>query len=214
MRIRISDNGCGIEPEIAGHIFEFFFTTKEIGTGTGLGLASTYGTVHSMNGSIQVEGNPGQGARFILDLPLSGSDGRLSGAPRPVQNAGSGRILVVDDEELVRHFIMRALKALGFEVVGAANGIDAEALFDEQDFDLVILDLVMPQRNGLDTYRALAAMRPDVRVVMASGYTRDHTAQDALSEGVIGFLNKPFQIAELADVVERALEANPSAGSL
>jgi len=214
VRIRISDNGCGIEPEIAGHIFEPFFTTKEIGTGTGLGLASTYGTVHSMNGSIQVEGNPGQGARFILDLPLSGSDGRLSGAPRPVQNAGSGRILVVDDEELVRHFIMRALKALGFEVVGAANGIDAEALFDEQDFDLVILDLVMPQRNGLDTYRALAAIRPDVRVVMASGYTRDHTAQDALSEGVIGFLNKPFQIAELADVVERALEANPSAGSL
>ena len=209
VQICISDNGCGIEPEIAGHIFEPFFTTKEVGTGTGLGLASTYGTVHSMSGSIQVEGNPGRGARFLLELPLTNSEEHSNHLPKRAHHSGSGRILVVDDEDLVRQFMMRALKALGYEVVGAANGILAEEVFQREAFDLVILDLVMPQRNGLDTYRALAAIRPDVRVIMASGYTGDHTAEEVLAGGALAFLNKPFQISELAEIVERALESNP-----
>ncbi len=204
--IRFSDNGIGIEPELQDRIFDPFFTTKSVGSGTGLGLAGLYGTVKSLDGNISMDSIPGQGASFCITLP---SVGARVAPDAPVEQSASppgiGRVLVVDDEQLVRNFSLRALKSFGYEVVGAEDGIQAEELYREQPFDLVLLDMVMPKRGGLDTHRALVAIDPDVKVIVVSGYSRNHTVEEILAAGANDFLQKPFKLGELAAKVTLAM---------
>jgi PAS domain S-box-containing protein len=205
IEISFADTGTGIDPAIQEHIFEPFFTTKEVGSGTGLGLAGTYGIVRSHGGQVEVSSQPGEGACFVITLPRA--DGLLptSEEKREPSLRGAGRILVIDDEELVRSFVARALVTFGYEAVCAEDGVVAEELFEPDTFDLVVLDLVMPKRSGLDTFHALAAIDPKTPILIASGYSRDHTVEEVLAAGAVGFLHKPFQLSELAETVADAL---------
>ena len=205
LRLTVEDNGTGIAEDVRGHIFEPFFTTKLQGTGTGLGLASAYGTVRAMGGTIQVQSEVGAGTRFMLDLPLvEGAEEQVELVPARA-DGGQRNVLVVDDEELVREFIIRALATHGFTTMSAANGREAEELYRTHRFDLVVLDMVMPGRGGAETFRALTKLDPAVRVLFASGFDRDGRAQDLLTEGAAGYIEKPFQIQALIKAVRRAL---------
>ena len=212
--ICVQDNGIGIAPEIQAHIFEPFFTTKQVGAGTGLGLAGIYGTVESMQGTIRVKSEPGCGASFCIELPSHSAAPKPSTVdPRTASLQSSGRILVVDDEKLVRSFVMRALQSFGYEVVGAEDGMQAEELYRAGDFDLVLLDMIMPRRGGLDTYRALAALDEKVNVIVISGFTTDSSVDAIIKAGAKDYLPKPFLVHELGARVKAAIEAQRSSGA-
>jgi len=215
IELSVSDTGVGMSPAVRERIFEPFFTTKDQGRGTGLGLAGVYGTVHNHGGRIQVASEPGQGTTFRVVLPLS-SDAQMSapaaGALPAAEGApvkGQGRVLVVDDEEAVRSYAGRALKELGYAPTLCKDGGEALALFEtrSREFDLVVLDLMMPVLSGLDTFRRMKAIRPDVRVLVSSGFSQPDTAHTLLKEGVVGFLSKPFQLDELARELARVCPA-------
>ena len=205
LRLVVEDNGTGIPEDVRTHIFEPFFTTKEQGTGTGLGLAGAYGTVRAMGGTIQVESEVGVGTRFVLELPLvEGAEEQVELIPARA-DGGRRNVLVVDDEELVRDFITRALGSHGFTTMSASNGFEAEELYRSHRFDLVLLDMVMPGRSGAETFHALTQFDPEVRVLFASGFDRERRAQDLLTKGAIGYIEKPFLIQGLITAVRRAL---------
>jgi len=205
IQITFVDTGTGIDPSILEQIFEPFFTTKDVGSGTGLGLAGTYGIVHGHGGSIQVTSKPGEGACFTIALPCcEGAQPSHANAPA-VPLHGQGTVLVVDDEELVRAFVIRALESFGYKAIGAADGIEAESLVTPGAFDLVILDLVMPKRSGLETFHILTAIDAEVPILIASGYSRGHSIEEVLEAGAVGFLHKPFMLNELATAVSKAI---------
>jgi len=206
--VSVADTGHGIAEGIRDRIFEPFFTTKEPGEGTGMGLATVYGIVTNHGGWVRVESEPGHGATFTVALPLA-----EEGTPAPAEGeaaapiSGSGRILVVDDEEVVRQTLCRMLGLLGYETADAADGAEAVARYQEpgRDFDLVIVDLVMPKMDGWQCCRALREIDPDVHLIVSTGYGAGGAAEQALAEGVAGFLQKPYRLARLAEVVANAM---------
>ena len=213
VEVSLVDTGCGMSPETLEHIFEPFFTTKETGQGTGLGLAGVYGTVQSHGGSISAESTLGTGSSFRLLLPVA-TKLEMQRNPRapgitPVSRQQS--ILVVDDEELVRDFTAKALQREGFTVTTCEDGVEAVRLFrdDPARFDVVLLDMVMPRMNGLDTFRLMRALNPDVLVVIASGFSQDRQVEMMLNEGAREFLKKPFHLEELLAAIGKA-SASPT----
>ena len=213
LQLSVLDTGLGMTRDLQLRIFEPFFTTKEPGKGTGLGLASVYGTVKSHRGTILVYSEPGKGSCFKIFLPLA--EQAVPGArdSRDVPEAklldidpGTMRVMVVDDEELVGQMLEAQLDSLGFQVLLASDGQAAVDQFKEvwREIDLVILDMVMPHLSGRDTFRALRAINPEVRVVLSSGYSLTGEAQCILEEGAIGFLQKPFQSRELTRILALA----------
>ena len=210
LRITVGDTGCGMDEETRKHLFEPFFTTKPIGKGTGMGLASVYGTVKSHGGSIRVDSAKGLGTRVTICLPLADA-ARPDAIPAEPGTPRSGRplrILVVDDEEELRCMIPRMLAAGGHETVAVANGAEAVELYSKRwrEIDLVILDMMMPGMSGSDTFHALKAVQPGVRVLLSSGYSIDGTAREILGEGAVGFLQKPFLVAELEGAIARVID--------
>ena len=204
--VEVEDTGHGIAPGILGKIFDPFFTTKKQGAGTGLGLSAVYGTVKQHRGAISVYSEVGKGTIFHLTLPLAGSVSARRDAPLAIVR-GSGRILVVEDEEMVRQTAKRILKHLGYDVVLAVNGRDGVEVYDREEgkFDLVLLDMVMPEMNGTDCFRALRQRNPSVAVVLSSGFARDANIDGLLGEGARGFLRKPYTTAELSKTLAEAL---------
>jgi two-component system, cell cycle sensor histidine kinase and response regulator CckA len=210
LRLSVSDTGRGMDEDVRRHLFEPFFTTKDVGKGTGLGLASVDGTVRALGGAIVVTSSPGAGTTFELYLPeVSGTettDREPSGdAPAPV--TGKGRILLVDDEEGVRSMAAASLVRLGYGVTACSSGREAVERFSREwsDVDLVLLDMIMPGMTGMDTYRALRAVNPALRVILTSGFAKAGEIEALEAEGAQGFLRKPYQLAELAQAVSRAL---------
>jgi signal transduction histidine kinase/ActR/RegA family two-component response regulator len=209
LEVEVSDTGVGMDAETRAHLFEPFFTTKGPGKGTGLGLAAVRGTILSHGGSIQCHSEPGRGAVFRVLLPLA--DGASSPPRGPVETEPASsvrrRILLVDDEPAVRRLGATMLTKLGHEVVEASNGEEAIARFRdaEASFDLVLLDAIMPDRNGREVFHALSALQPDVRVVMVSGYSVEGAIERVLEAGGRGFLQKPYTLAELRSAIERAV---------
>jgi signal transduction histidine kinase/CheY-like chemotaxis protein len=212
VEVGIADTGTGIGKELLGRIFEPFFTTKEAGAGTGLGLAAVYGTVKSHDGTINVYSEPGEGTLFKLYFPAL-LDAEAPPAPAPEVVRGSGRILLVDDEAVIRNLARDMLRGLGYEVLLAGDGPSALEIFAEQrdSIDLVILDLVMPGMNGKQVLRKLKKADPDARVLIASGFHLDMDMPDVRREGASGFLSKPFIVADLSQAVANALRAAPVA---
>jgi PAS domain S-box-containing protein len=205
--VEVSDTGHGMTSEVQRQIFEPFFTTKGVGKGTGLGLAAVYGTVREHQGVITVESRPGAGTRFRIHLPAAAegqADAAVAGE-RVVR--GGGRILVVDDEALIRELARESLELLGYEVLTAANGSQAIETFRRapEAVALVILDMVMPELNGRDTFLRLREIDPAVRVLFSSGYAREEKMSDLLALGAMGFVQKPYRIADLSVAVARAL---------
>ncbi len=208
LRLSVHDTGAGIAPDVVGRIFEPFFTTKAIGRGTGLGLAAVWGMLRAHHAGVQVDTAPGEGTAFHLFFKPHRETARAQ-PKEPAQHLimGQGRVLVVDDEASLRELIGTMLRALGYEVVEATDGVHAMQLFeaDPNAFDLVVLDMTMPRMNGYDTFAAMHALRADVRVLLTSGYVQSTELESTLALGALGVLNKPFDLSELSREVSVAL---------
>ncbi|HEX2661153.1 MAG TPA: PAS domain S-box protein [Polyangia bacterium] len=207
VKLTVSDTGTGMDEETQRHLFEPFFTTKEEGRGTGLGLAAVYGTVKSHRGTISVASTVGFGTSVRICLPVTHLAESDLATPVPVRSAPVPplNVLLVDDEALVREITERLLRHMACGVAAFGNGFDAIEHYRAhwQTIDLVILDMVMPLMDGKSTYYALRRINPDVRVILASGYSVDGEAQALLNEGVAAFLQKPFRSTTLADTLAR-----------
>lgn len=212
LEICVSDTGVGMDDATRKRIFEPFFTTKKIGEGTGLGLAGVYGCVKSHQGFVDCKTDVGRGTTFQLLLPPAETEQGVyeSAAPEP-QQPKAKHILLVDDEVMVRNYGARALRTLGYRVSLCADGEEGVQFYQEhfQDIDLVILDLIMPRTDGKDAYRRMKEINPDIRALLASGYSDNDIVDSLRREGVLGFLNKPFQIEELSKSLRDILGENP-----
>jgi len=211
VELTVSDTGTGMDPETQRHMFEPFFTTKEEGRGTGLGLAAVYGTVKNHRGTIGITSALGRGTTVRICLPTTRPNVREPAPPRftTILPVDSPRVLLVDDEDLVRDILTRFLHHLGCEVTSFKNGFDAVDHYrvHAASIDVVILDMVMPLLDGKSTFHALRRINPDVRIILASGYSIDGEAQALMDEGAAAFLQKPFRLATLADALASAAPA-------
>jgi CheY-like chemotaxis protein len=206
LQIAVSDTGIGIPREVIGRIFEPFFTTKEHGKGTGLGLAAVYGTIRDHKGSISVCSNPAGGTVFNLYLPISTHTGS---AVEKINDAirGSGDILLIDDEEILRSTGRDLLEELGYSVYLAEDGVRGVELYEQHrdSIVLVILDMVMPRLNGKETFLRLHELNPNVRVLFCSGFHREGTESELTQLGAKGFLHKPYNLLGLSSTVANAI---------
>jgi two-component system, cell cycle sensor histidine kinase and response regulator CckA len=207
LALSVSDTGHGIPPEISDRIFEPFFTTKEAGRGTGMGLAMVYGIARNHGGAIEVESTPGEGARFTLLLPLAAADALPARTPVPGGIArGDGQVIVVDDDEVPRSAAVRLLSGLGYDVVPFERAEDAIGWYRAHGAETraVLLDLSMPGMDGEACFRALREIDPGAPVVLTSGYERDARLGEMLRAGALGFVQKPYGVAELAAAIAAA----------
>jgi two-component system, cell cycle sensor histidine kinase and response regulator CckA len=208
--LSVGDTGSGMDDETKRHLFEPFFTTKDPGKGTGLGLAAVYGAIQSHGGAIAVDSAIGRGTVFTLRLPLHHVKAEVQVEPVPAMQIGHASILVVDDEDAVRHLLKEMLEGLGYRVSTCVDGIEAVERFrtDWRDIDLVILDLVMPRLGGSEVFAAMREIDPDLRVLLSSGFSLDGEAQAMLATGACGFIQKPFRSADLARQVTEILRGS------
>jgi PAS domain S-box-containing protein len=212
LEVAVRDTGVGIPLEVQGSIFEPFFTTKEVGKGTGLGLAAVYGIVKNHRGDIQVESTPGEGTTFRLLLPMcpEGTEAGDDEEQESEEIRGKGRVLVVDDEAIVRDLLGDVLTSSGYAPQTVENGPQALALLQEspQAFDLVLLDMVMPKLSGLETLREIRQLNRTVPVVVLSGYSRRSNEALLHELGVAAILQKPVTPASLLQTVRDVLDAD------
>lgn len=207
-QLTVRDNGIGMSQEIQSQIFEPFFTTKQR-RGTGLGLANVFSLVRIHRGVIRVETVEGKGSTFQVMLPLYAVQREGLGAEALGAQSGKESILIVEDEEIVRTVLQRSLEHLGYEVDVATSGREAIEKYERRTkrFDLVILDMMMPQMGGDEVFLRLQKFNPEVRVLIASGYASDVRTRNVLERGGLGFIQKPFAMEELAKEVRRCLSA-------
>ena len=212
--IGVRDTGIGMTDEVKRHLFEPFFTTKEIGKGTGLGLASIYGTVKNHNGIVQVSSEVGHGTQFTILLPTStqvnlNRDGEEEDWKSKVIASGlKGKwLLLVEDELLLRDMYSALFQSWGMECLIAENGRKAVELYKEQGhkIDLVIMDMLMPEMNGTDAFQLLKQCNPGIKVILATGFSLNKEIQALLDAGAVDFIQKPFKESLLAEKVMAAL---------
>ncbi len=208
LALSVSDTGCGIPDDIRDRIFEPFFTTKEKGKGTGMGLPMVYGIVKNHGGWIDVQSEIGKGATFTIHLPTAverRKTPRVEEECEPVR--GSGRILLVDDDEVVREVAADMLRSLGYRVDIASDGNEAVRYYRQHagETDLILLDMIMPNMGGSECFAELQKIDPAVRVILLTGYGRDGAAQRVLDRGALGFVQKPYEVTRLSREVARAL---------
>ncbi len=214
VHLRIQDSGHGMPSEVLNRVFEPFFTTKAIGDGTGMGLAIVHGIITDHEGVITVESAPGEGATFdiylprLIDVAVSATETSEQAPPQ-----GAGNILFVDDEEMLVHLVQTTLKRLGYEVVAYTSSTEALAAFQKtpEDFDIVITDQTMPDLTGEHLAAELRRIRPDIPVVLCTGFSHAIDAKKANSLGINAFLMKPIEPRELAATIQQVLE-QPSSG--
>jgi signal transduction histidine kinase/ActR/RegA family two-component response regulator len=206
LRLAVSDNGTGIPPGNIDKIFEPYFTTKEIGKGTGLGLAAVYGTVHEHRGSIAVESHEGLGTTFHLRFPRA-SGPPPAGTERPAEAPGPPlRVLAIDDEPAVLESISGMLAQLGHHALTAGSAPDAfQILSSITAIDVVILDLVMPEMSGRKMLERIRDLRPGVAVLLTSGYSEEPPRERSRADGRGAFLRKPYRQAELGRALAEAV---------
>jgi two-component system, cell cycle sensor histidine kinase and response regulator CckA len=208
--LQVSDTGHGMDKATIEHIFEPFYTTKELGRGTGLGLATVYGIVNQHGGHITCESEVGKGTTFSVYLPAITLrlEPEVEGSGE-FPAFGTETVLLVDDEEFVRDLGKRILSKAGYKVLTAADGLDACILFKEkrEEISLVILDLIMPGKGGRECLKELLEIDPQARVLIASGYSPDTSARGSIESGAKGFVDKPFRMKELLRQVRKVLDA-------
>ncbi len=203
--MRVSDTGSGMEREIMSKIFDPFFTTKDKSHGTGLGLSVVYGIVKQSGGSIDVRSEVGSGTEFVLRFPSFGETQRRIPHQASRRPGGAEKILVADDEPEMLRLLEHGLGDLGYSVVCARNGAEAVECARD-DVRLIILDMIMPEMDGVATLRAIREKLPEVKVLIASGYISPEKASILESLGIEGFVQKPFELAKLARVIRDVLD--------
>ncbi|MCW2246490.1 two-component system cell cycle sensor histidine kinase/response regulator CckA [Azospirillum fermentarium] len=211
--IEIIDTGIGIPPENLQRIFEPFFSTKEVGSGTGLGLSTVYGIVRQTGGFIFVDSAVGEGAKFTILLPRHRGEAATAEPAEPRERrgsdlTGSGTILLVEDEDAVRVFSARALRNKGYQVLEAKNGEAAMQQLSGNGprVDLLITDVVMPQMDGPTLARTVRQIRPDLKVIFISGYAEDRFKDELDDSTIAHFLPKPFSLKQLASKVKEVMK--------
>jgi CheY-like chemotaxis protein len=209
VQLLVRDSGTGMSEEVKAHLFEPFFTTKRPGQGTGLGLATVHGAVGQAGGHVHVESEVGRGTAVTVCLPVT-ADAAVR-AEQPAAGSARGReaVLVVEDDAQVRRVTMRTLERAGYRVVGAGDAAEALDRFREGAvaFDLVVTDVIMPGLSGRALVAELERLRPGIRALYVSGYTRDALASRDVADEGIHFLPKPFTPATLLDRVREVLAA-------
>jgi PAS domain S-box-containing protein len=218
--LMVADQGCGMDAEVLGHLFEPFFTTKEQGKGTGLGLSVVYGIVRQSGGDIQVESRPGQGSTFRILLPRVGElepaieGGGLEGLGLAPAAKGYGTILLVEDENAVRALARDMLQILGYDPVEASSGEEALAVFDRHRGTIraVVSDIVMPGIGGIDLARRLVGQKPDLKVLLVSGYAKDSIGEGDFLQGGFAFLQKPYTLEDFARKIADLLAGSTVGG--
>ncbi|HLQ76712.1 MAG TPA: ATP-binding protein [Terriglobia bacterium] len=203
--LRVIDSGTGIGKEILPNIFDPFFTTKDKSKGTGLGLSVVYSLVKQIGGTIDVRSELGSGTEFILAIPA-----HFEAPELPIPNladpaGGNERILVVDDEPEMRNLLETVLKGIGYQVVSAANGMEAVERITK-DYQLVIMDMVMPIMDGLTAVHAIRQKLPQMKILVASGYTTAENFPTLRKMNVEGFVQKPFELHKLAHLIRDVLD--------
>jgi PAS domain S-box-containing protein len=208
VRLSVRDTGVGMDRETMVRIFDPFFTTKRMGRGTGLGLASAYGIVKGHSGYIDVESEIGAGSVFFVYLPATDQPPAPEAKAGRQAEPGAGTVLLVDDELSVLEVTARMLERLGYTVVMAASGHEALTLYrgDPGRFRLVILDMIMPETGGGEVFDELKRINPEVRVLLASGYSMQGQARTIMNRGCTGFIQKPFTMDDLSLKLQAALK--------
>jgi nitrogen-specific signal transduction histidine kinase/ActR/RegA family two-component response regulator len=208
LTLTVSDTGCGMDPEVMERIFEPYFTTKEVGEGTGMGLAVVYGIVESHGGAVTVDSTPGKGTTFQVFFPIIQTEEvEEVGIVEPLPT-GRERVLFVDDEKALVDIGKQILERLGYEVAARTSSIEALEAFKAQPhrFDLVITDQTMPNMTGEDLAKELMRIRPDISVILCTGYSHMISEDKAKAMGIRGFIMKPILRRDIAYTIRRVLD--------
>jgi two-component system, cell cycle sensor histidine kinase and response regulator CckA len=208
VKISVNDTGVGMDKATQERIFDPFFTTKEIGGGTGLGLASAYGIIKNHGGFINVYSEKGHGSTFNVYLPASEKE-IIEEKKSPGETLmGSETLLLVDDEPMIIEIAEELFSRLGYNVLSAVGGKEAITIYEEQEerIDMVILDMIMPNMSGGETYDRLKNINPKVKVLLSSGYSINGQATEILGRGCNGFIQKPFKMKELSQKLREILD--------
>jgi signal transduction histidine kinase/CheY-like chemotaxis protein len=209
VRVSVSDTGEGIPAPILPHIFEPFFTTKEVGKGTGLGLSVAYGIVKAHGGWIEVESQVGQGTSFHIYLPVA-ERARAEAAADDEEDivGGDETILIVEDEPTVRTLGRKVMEKLGYHVLIAQDGREAIEVYaaHQDEIDLVLLDVIMPQMSGQRAFEELRALNSQVKILLVTGYSPGDLTEDLVLRGAQGIVQKPYNMKTLATVVRQCLD--------
>lgn len=210
LKLTVSDTGDGMDAEVMARIFDPFFTTKKHGEGTGMGLSVVHGIVNSHDGAITVESEPGAGSTFRVFLPLLKQDTVKTQTEiiRPPLTKGNESILFVDDEKSIVNLGVQSLERLGYKITGKTSSKEALKIFQSQPgrFNLVITDLTMPDMTGVELAKKLLLIRPDIPIILCTGYSDKITPEKAEAMGIREFIKKPFGPRDLAESVRRVLD--------
>jgi PAS domain S-box-containing protein len=211
VRLRVSDSGTGMPPDVAAHAFEPFFTTKPEGAGTGLGLATVYGIIAQAGGHIQIYSEPGAGTTFSIVLPVTAEAAAVLPDHVPYQRSPKGEtILVVEDEDALREVARRIFTRNGYEVITASGGPEAIELARgfQGDIHLLVTDVIMPQMLGKEVSEKIQAIKPDIEVLFMSGYARRVLTSQGMLEPDVALVEKPFSEVDLMDMAAQVLNGH------
>ena len=210
IKISVTDTGVGMDEATQKKIFDPFFTTREMGRGTGLGLASVYGIIKNHDGFINVDSEKGEGTIFNIYLPTSAKEVVKDKKIDEEIIKGIETVLFVDDEDLIIDIGQEILKTLGYKVLLARGGKEATEVYkkNQDEIDMIILDMIMPDISGGETYDKLKKINPDIKVLLSSGYSINGQATDILEHGCNGFIQKPFNVADLSRKIREILDKN------
>ena len=208
VKISVTDTGVGMDKATREKIFEPFFTTKEMGRGTGLGLASAYGIIKNHGGFINVYSEKGHGTTFNIYLPASEKEVIEEKDPTGDTLTGSETVLFVDDEDMIIEIAEELFEQLGYKVLIARSGKEAIETYEKnkEQIDIVLLDMIMPDMSGSDTYDSLKEINPDIKVLLSSGYSINGQATEIMDRGCNGFIQKPFKMKELSQKLREVLD--------
>ncbi len=208
IQLSIKDTGIGIGPDIREKIFDPYFTTKEVGKGTGLGLAMVHGIVQSLGGSITCESRVGEGTTFDIHLPTVATVTIPENEAAALIPFGKEHILFIDDEEILNEMGKTMLERLGYRVTARSSSIEAFTTFQNQPdaFDLVITDMTMPAMTGIDLARRILQIRPEMPVILCTGYSSLISEEQSRAIGIKGFAMKPMTKKEISTLIRKILD--------